>query len=79
MTLLTTKIDENTDAVRRNAAHNRGLAEALRAKVAESALGGTENNLRSIKLNMANLRVRHFLLPKPKECPRLPCFFYIIV
>ena len=44
MTLLTTKIDENSDAFRRNAAHNRGLAEELRAKVAEAASGGNEKS-----------------------------------
>jgi 3-methylcrotonyl-CoA carboxylase beta subunit len=44
VTLLTTKIDENSDAFRRFAAHNRGLAEELRAKVAEAALGGNEKS-----------------------------------
>ena len=44
MTLLTTRIDENSDAFRRHAAHNRGLAEELRAKVADAALGGNEKS-----------------------------------
>ena len=43
-TVLTSKIDENSDAFRRHAAHNRGLAEELRAKVAEAALGGNEKS-----------------------------------
>jgi 3-methylcrotonyl-CoA carboxylase beta subunit len=44
VTVLTTKIDENSDAFRRYADHNRGLAEELRAKVAEAALGGKEKS-----------------------------------
>ena len=44
MSVLTSKIDENSDAFRRYAAHNRGLAEELRAKVAEAALGGNEKS-----------------------------------
>ena len=44
VTVLTTKIDENSDAFRRYAAHNRGLAGELRAKVAAAALGGNEKS-----------------------------------
>jgi 3-methylcrotonyl-CoA carboxylase beta subunit len=44
MTQLTTRLDENSDAFRANAAHNRGLAEELRARVAEAALGGNEKS-----------------------------------
>ena len=44
MTVLTTKLDENSDAFRANAAHNRALAEELRARVAEAALGGNEKS-----------------------------------
>jgi len=44
MTVLTSKIDENGDEARRYAAHNRALAEELRARVAESAKGGNEKS-----------------------------------
>jgi len=44
MTILTTKIDENSETTRHYAAHNRGLAEALRARVAETAKGGNEKS-----------------------------------
>lgn len=44
MTQLTTKLDENGETFRAYAAHNRGLAEDLRAKVAETALGGNEKS-----------------------------------
>jgi 3-methylcrotonyl-CoA carboxylase beta subunit len=40
MTQLTSRIDENSESAARHAAHNRALAEELRAKVAEAALGG---------------------------------------
>ena len=39
---LDTKIDAESDAFRANAAHNRSLAEQLRARVAAAALGGPE-------------------------------------
>lgn len=39
---LATKLDENGETFRAYAAHNRGLAEELRAKVAATALGGNE-------------------------------------
>ena len=42
MSVLTTKLDENGEDFRRFAAHNRGLAEELRARVAKAALGGTD-------------------------------------
>jgi 3-methylcrotonyl-CoA carboxylase beta subunit len=41
MTVLTSKIDENDEGARRNAAHNRALAAQLRERVAETALGGS--------------------------------------
>src|SRR5688572_22851074 len=44
MTILTTGVDEGSDVYRRNAAHNRGLADALREKVAQAALGGPEKH-----------------------------------
>src|ERR687894_91547 len=44
MTQIVSKIDEGSDAFRRFAAHNRGLAEALRSKVAEAARGGPEKH-----------------------------------
>ncbi len=44
MTLLASKIDENGDTFRAYTAHNRRLAEELRAKVAETALGGNEKS-----------------------------------
>ena len=44
MTVLTTKIDENSEPARRFAARNRALAEELRAKVAEAAKGGLERH-----------------------------------
>ncbi|MBX3561348.1 MAG: methylcrotonoyl-CoA carboxylase [Sphingomonas sp.] len=44
MTLLATKLDESSDTFRTYAAHNRALAEELRARVAASALGGNEKS-----------------------------------
>ena len=44
MTQLTTKLDENSETFRAYAAHNRALAEELRARVAEAALGGNEKS-----------------------------------
>jgi 3-methylcrotonyl-CoA carboxylase beta subunit len=44
VTLLASKIDENGDTFRAYTAHNRRLAEELRAKVAETALGGNEKS-----------------------------------
>ena len=44
MTEIVSKIDAGSDAYRNYAAHNRGLAEALRAKVAQAALGGPEKH-----------------------------------
>ena len=44
MSQLTSKIDEASDAFRANAAHNRMLAEELRARVAASALGSSEKH-----------------------------------
>ncbi|MFC4294171.1 carboxyl transferase domain-containing protein [Novosphingobium tardum] len=38
--VLETRIDNESDEARANAAHNRALAEELRARVAEAALGG---------------------------------------
>ena len=40
----TSKIDEGSEAFRRYAAHNRALAESLRERVAEAALGGPEKH-----------------------------------
>ena len=39
-----TKVSLDSDAFRARAAHNRGLAEKLRADVAQAALGGTEKH-----------------------------------
>jgi 3-methylcrotonyl-CoA carboxylase beta subunit len=44
MTQIISKIDEGSDAFRRFAAHNRGLAEELRARVAAAALGGPQKH-----------------------------------
>src|SRR3546814_18040437 len=40
--LLDTKLSPESDAFRANAAHNRALADRLRADVAHAALGGSE-------------------------------------
>ncbi|MDB5679809.1 carboxyl transferase domain-containing protein [Sphingomonas bacterium] len=42
--VLDTKLSPDSDTFRANAAHNRGLAEKLRADVATAALGGTEKS-----------------------------------
>jgi 3-methylcrotonyl-CoA carboxylase beta subunit len=42
MTVLSTLVAPDSDAFRANEAHNRALVEDLRAKVAHSALGGSE-------------------------------------
>jgi hypothetical protein len=39
MTTLTSKIDNSSDTYRTYAAHNKRLAEELRARVAQAALG----------------------------------------
>ncbi|MFL6733211.1 MAG: carboxyl transferase domain-containing protein, partial [Sphingomicrobium sp.] len=39
-----TKVAVDTDEFRARAAHNRGLAEKLRADVAQAALGGSEKH-----------------------------------
>jgi len=44
MTMLTTLIDPASDGYRANVAHNRGLAETLRATMAKTALGGSEQH-----------------------------------
>ena len=44
VTVLTTSVDEGSEAYRRYAAHNRALAEELRARVAEAAKGGPEKH-----------------------------------
>jgi 3-methylcrotonyl-CoA carboxylase beta subunit len=44
MTRLVSKIDTLSDTYRTYAAHNRGLAEELRARVAQAALGGNEKS-----------------------------------
>ncbi|PWG01541.1 carboxyl transferase domain-containing protein [Sphingosinicella humi] len=44
MTQITSKIDEGSDTFRRYAVHNRVLADDLRARVAEAALGGAEKH-----------------------------------
>ena len=44
MTLLTTKLEVNSEAFKANAAHNRALVEELRAKVATAALGGGDSH-----------------------------------
>ena len=41
---LDSKIDLDGDEAKARAAHNRGLAEKLRADVATAALGGTEKS-----------------------------------
>jgi 3-methylcrotonyl-CoA carboxylase beta subunit len=41
---LTSRIDDGSETYRRFAAHNRGLAEELRARVAHAALGGPEKH-----------------------------------
>jgi 3-methylcrotonyl-CoA carboxylase beta subunit len=44
MSVLASRIDEGSESVRKYAAHNRGLAEELRERVAEAALGGPEKH-----------------------------------
>jgi 3-methylcrotonyl-CoA carboxylase beta subunit len=44
MTTLSTMVDPTSAAFETNAAHNRALAEGLRAKVAKAALGGEEKH-----------------------------------
>jgi 3-methylcrotonyl-CoA carboxylase beta subunit len=44
VTQLTTKLDENSETYRTYAAHNRALAEELRERVAQAALGGNEKS-----------------------------------
>jgi len=44
LTLLTTKLEVNSEAFKANAAHNRALVEELRAKVATAALGGGDSH-----------------------------------
>jgi 3-methylcrotonyl-CoA carboxylase beta subunit len=44
MTQIVSKIDADSDTYRTYAAHNRGLAQALAAKVAEAAKGGPEKH-----------------------------------
>ena len=44
MTSIVSKVDEGSEAFRRCAAHNRGLADTLRAKVAEAARGGPDKH-----------------------------------
>jgi 3-methylcrotonyl-CoA carboxylase beta subunit len=44
VTVLTSKIDEGSETFRRFAAHNRALAEELRGKVAQAALGGPDKH-----------------------------------
>ncbi|HEY0326252.1 MAG TPA: carboxyl transferase domain-containing protein, partial [Allosphingosinicella sp.] len=44
MTQLTSKIDTSSETFRAHAAHNRGLAEELRERVAKAALGGNEKS-----------------------------------
>ncbi len=44
MSVLPTAVDDGSDAYRRYAAHNRALAQALREKVAQAALGGPDKH-----------------------------------
>jgi len=44
MVQIVSKIDEGSDDFRRNAAHNRALADELRARVAKAARGGPEKH-----------------------------------
>ena len=44
MTVLTTSVDQGSETYRRYADHNRALAQALREKVAATALGGPEKH-----------------------------------
>ncbi|HEY0116088.1 MAG TPA: carboxyl transferase domain-containing protein, partial [Allosphingosinicella sp.] len=44
MTILTSKIDTSSETYRTYAAHNEALAGALRERVAEAALGGSEKS-----------------------------------
>ena len=44
MSELTSKVDEGSADYRRYAAHNRALAQELRARVAQAALGGSEKH-----------------------------------
>lgn len=42
--VLDTKVSQESETFRANAAHNRALAERLRGDVAQSALGGSEKS-----------------------------------
>ena len=42
--VLTSKLDRESPEAKQRAAHNRALAEDLRAKVAQAALGGSERH-----------------------------------
>ena len=44
MPTLTTQVDATSEAFQANAAHNRALAETLRATIAKTALGGSEQH-----------------------------------
>ncbi|HEX8621865.1 MAG TPA: carboxyl transferase domain-containing protein, partial [Allosphingosinicella sp.] len=44
MSAIVSRIDEGAEAYRRYADHNRALAQALREKVAQAALGGPEKH-----------------------------------
>jgi 3-methylcrotonyl-CoA carboxylase beta subunit len=44
VTQITSKIDTSSDTYRAFAEHNKGLAEELRARVAQAALGGNEKS-----------------------------------
>jgi 3-methylcrotonyl-CoA carboxylase beta subunit len=44
MSVLTSRLDENSETFRANSERNRALAAQLRARVAEAALGGTEKS-----------------------------------
>ena len=44
MTVLTSSVDEGSESYRLYTAHNRALAETLREKVAQAALGGPEKH-----------------------------------
>jgi 3-methylcrotonyl-CoA carboxylase beta subunit len=44
MSRIVSKVDDGSEAFRRNAAHNRALAEELRARVGQAALGGPEKH-----------------------------------
>ena len=61
--ILTTNLSPESETFRANAAHNRALAEELRARVATAALGGNE------KSRDRHTVARQTTPPRPRRAP----------